>query len=64
LALPVSLQRAGENGCQLSTNSWSYRAGAQFCLADGSVRLVSQNIDHNTYRAVCTRELGESLMLP
>jgi prepilin-type N-terminal cleavage/methylation domain-containing protein/prepilin-type processing-associated H-X9-DG protein len=49
-------------------NAMTFRSlhpgGAQFCLADGSVRLVSQNIDHNTYRAVCTREVGESATLP
>jgi prepilin-type N-terminal cleavage/methylation domain-containing protein len=49
-------------------NAMTFRSlhpgGAQFCLADGAVRFVSQNIDHATYRAACTREGGEILMLP
>jgi prepilin-type processing-associated H-X9-DG protein len=33
--------------------------GAQFCLADGSVRFVSENIDHVSYRMHCTRNGDE-----
>ena len=33
--------------------------GVQFCLADGSVRFVTQTIDHNMYRAFSTRSGGE-----
>ena len=35
--------------------------GVQFALADGSVRFVSENIDHNTYFAVGTRSGGEAV---
>jgi prepilin-type N-terminal cleavage/methylation domain-containing protein/prepilin-type processing-associated H-X9-DG protein len=38
--------------------------GSQFCLADGSVRFTTQNVDHATYRAACTRQLGEVVTLP
>jgi prepilin-type N-terminal cleavage/methylation domain-containing protein/prepilin-type processing-associated H-X9-DG protein len=38
--------------------------GSQFCLADGSVRFITQNIDHATYRATCTRNLGETDSIP
>lgn len=37
--------------------------GAQFCLADGSVRFVAENIDNQTYRVACTRNGGEPLPL-
>jgi prepilin-type N-terminal cleavage/methylation domain-containing protein/prepilin-type processing-associated H-X9-DG protein len=33
--------------------------GAQFCLADGSVRFISETIDNQTYRVACTRNGGE-----
>jgi prepilin-type N-terminal cleavage/methylation domain-containing protein/prepilin-type processing-associated H-X9-DG protein len=38
--------------------------GAQFCMADGSVHFVAQNINHTLYRALCTRDQGESAQLP
>jgi prepilin-type N-terminal cleavage/methylation domain-containing protein/prepilin-type processing-associated H-X9-DG protein len=38
--------------------------GAQFCMADGSVHFVAQNIDHPTYRALCTKDQGETAQLP
>ena len=33
--------------------------GAQFCMGDGSVRFISENIDHGTYRALATIQRGE-----
>jgi prepilin-type N-terminal cleavage/methylation domain-containing protein len=35
--------------------------GVQFCLADGSVRLVSETTDNIVYRTSCTRNGGESV---
>jgi len=37
--------------------------GAQFLLADGSVRFVSENIDFNTYQASASRDDGEVLSI-
>jgi prepilin-type N-terminal cleavage/methylation domain-containing protein/prepilin-type processing-associated H-X9-DG protein len=37
--------------------------GAQFGLADGSVRFVSETIDNQTYRVACSRNGGEPLSL-
>jgi prepilin-type N-terminal cleavage/methylation domain-containing protein len=34
-------------------------SGANFCLADGSVRFVNQSIDINTYKALASRSGGE-----
>jgi len=34
--------------------------GAQFCLADGSVRFVSESISNDTYRTACTRNGNET----
>ncbi|MEZ6121810.1 MAG: DUF1559 domain-containing protein [Planctomycetaceae bacterium] len=38
--------------------------GAQFALADGSVHFVSENIDHQLYRALSTKNGGEVAVLP
>ena len=38
--------------------------GLNFCLADGSVRFISQTIDKNQYRGLCTRNVGEQVQLP
>jgi prepilin-type processing-associated H-X9-DG protein len=35
--------------------------GVQFCLADGSVRFISETVDSVFYRTSCTRNGGESL---
>ena len=37
----------------------NHTGGAQFLLADGSVRFVSENVDFNTYQALATRGEGE-----
>ena len=36
-----------------------HTGGAQFCLADGSVRFISENISMTTYRRLATRDGGE-----
>ncbi|HVK15571.1 MAG TPA: DUF1559 domain-containing protein [Fimbriiglobus sp.] len=38
--------------------------GANFALADGSVRFISQSIDHGQFRAACTKAGGEVNRLP
>jgi prepilin-type processing-associated H-X9-DG protein len=38
--------------------------GANFALADGSVRFVSKAIDHGQFRAACTKAGGEISRLP
>ena len=49
-------------------NAISFRSlhagGANFCLADGSVRFVTQAMDHNSYRALCTKAGGEVVPVP
>lgn len=37
--------------------------GAHFCLADGSVKFITQNIAFANYQAACTRNQGEVLPL-
>jgi prepilin-type N-terminal cleavage/methylation domain-containing protein len=37
-----------------------HSGGAYFCLADGAVRFVHQSIEHDLYRALSTRNGGES----
>jgi prepilin-type N-terminal cleavage/methylation domain-containing protein/prepilin-type processing-associated H-X9-DG protein len=41
--------------------SSKHSKGTNFCLADGSVRLVDQNIDAAVYQALCTRAAGDSI---
>ena len=36
----------------------------QFCMADGSVHVVSQTISHTLYRQLCTKANGEQATLP
>ncbi len=38
--------------------------GAQFCMADGSVRYVQQSISHPLYRALSTKKGGEAITPP
>ena len=33
--------------------------GANFALADASVRFIAEGIDHRTYRDTCTKDGGE-----
>ena len=37
----------------------SHPGGVQFAMADGSVRFISDSIEHLTYRALSTRQMGE-----
>jgi prepilin-type N-terminal cleavage/methylation domain-containing protein/prepilin-type processing-associated H-X9-DG protein len=37
--------------------------GAQFALADGSVQFVNESVDHEIYRAMATRNGGETVSL-
>jgi prepilin-type N-terminal cleavage/methylation domain-containing protein/prepilin-type processing-associated H-X9-DG protein len=37
--------------------------GAQFVFADGSVHLINEGVDHDTYRAFATRNGGETVTL-
>jgi prepilin-type N-terminal cleavage/methylation domain-containing protein/prepilin-type processing-associated H-X9-DG protein len=58
--------RAGGTGCN-ATNSWNtsmgfksqHPGGAQFVLADGSVRFISENINHVTYQRLGDRHDGQ-----
>jgi prepilin-type N-terminal cleavage/methylation domain-containing protein/prepilin-type processing-associated H-X9-DG protein len=55
----------------LNLNFWAeqqgfrsrHPGGAQFCMVDGSVRFVAENIDNQTYRVACSRNGNESLSL-
>lgn len=38
--------------------------GANFCLVDGSVRFLSESVDHSLYRAFSTKDGGESTQGP
>lgn len=41
-----------------------HTGGLNFCLADGSVRFLQQDIAQTTYRSLCTRALGETASVP
>jgi prepilin-type N-terminal cleavage/methylation domain-containing protein len=49
-------------------NTISFRsyhpAGAQFCMADGSVHFIAQNINHALYRQLSTKAGGETVQVP
>jgi prepilin-type processing-associated H-X9-DG protein len=34
--------------------------GTQFVMADGSVQFISESVDHNEFRAMCTRNEADS----
>jgi hypothetical protein len=41
-----------------------HNGGAWFCFADGGVRFIRADIDHNLYRALATRNGGEAASMP
>jgi prepilin-type N-terminal cleavage/methylation domain-containing protein/prepilin-type processing-associated H-X9-DG protein len=41
--------------------SSKHSQGTNFCMADGSVRLIDQNIDADTYKALSTRAAGDAI---
>ncbi len=51
---------AGTYGCFRS----QHPGGVEFALTDGSVRFVTETIDHSVYQAVSTRAGGEVAQLP
>ena len=55
------VQASWSNG--MATSRSRHPGGAHFCLADGSVRFVAENVDNQTYRVQCTRNGGEPLSL-
>jgi prepilin-type processing-associated H-X9-DG protein len=52
-----------------ATNAWydaqgfrsKHPGGVHFCLADGSVRFISESVDNIFYRTSCTRDGSESV---
>jgi len=48
-----------KNWTQVISFRSNHSGGASFCLADGSVRFVSQDVHENTYRGLCTKNGGE-----
>lgn len=67
-AIPLNTSVTPSSTPQYGAGDWpnvySFRSlhtgGANFALADGSVRFVRQTIDINTYRAMATRAGGET----
>ncbi len=41
-----------------------HTGGANFCLADGSVRMISDSINRLLYQQLCTRAGGEAVAIP
>lgn len=60
-------QKITDPACAFNTTSYNYEwafkslhtGGAQFLMVDGTVRMVSENIDHTTYQAVGGRADGK-----
>lgn len=73
-AIPLNLGKGliQPAGVDVSPGNWpnvySFRSkhsgGANFALADGSIRFVSDSIDINLYRALATWNGGESVSVP
>jgi prepilin-type N-terminal cleavage/methylation domain-containing protein/prepilin-type processing-associated H-X9-DG protein len=66
-----SCEENNSNGCRRPCN-WNtelgfkskHPGGAQFLLGDGSVRLITQNVDHWTYNYLGGRRDGNAVELP
>ena len=48
-----------KNWTQVISFRSNHPGGASFCLADGSVKFVSQGVQQKTYRGLCTKNGGE-----
>jgi prepilin-type N-terminal cleavage/methylation domain-containing protein len=69
-ALPINLFILPEDPRTVKTKWWDARGfkslhpgGAHFCLGDGSVQFVNEDVDRNVYRGYATRNGGESVSL-
>ena len=59
----------GQHPERIAVDAWydaqgfrsKHPGGVHFCLADGSVRFVSEDTDNVLYRTSCTRNGGESV---
>jgi prepilin-type N-terminal cleavage/methylation domain-containing protein/prepilin-type processing-associated H-X9-DG protein len=59
----------GQSPENIATNAWydaqgfrsKHPGGVHFCLADGSVRFISESVDNIFYRTSCTRDGSESV---
>jgi prepilin-type N-terminal cleavage/methylation domain-containing protein/prepilin-type processing-associated H-X9-DG protein len=62
--LNYGLNQDPETFAQVQWEARGFRSrhpgGVHFCLADGSVRFVSDSVDNVTYRTSCTRNGGEA----
>ena len=66
--VPLNFFLLGVDQTEIKSNRWNdvrgfkslHPGGAQFALADGSVRFVNESVDGLTYRAAATRDGGES----
>ncbi len=59
---PVSFDSSLEWGAYEVSFGSNHPGGAQFCLADGSVRFIQQDIDPVIYSAMGTRDNGEAVV--
>jgi prepilin-type processing-associated H-X9-DG protein len=64
---PINYRRPNgqfwDNWYDMGFNS-RHPGGAQFALADGSVRFISESIQLGMYRALSTIQAGEVVQLP
>jgi prepilin-type processing-associated H-X9-DG protein len=59
----------GQNPVNIARDFWfdsqgfrsKHPGGVQFCLADGSVKFVSESVDNIFYRTSCTRNGDEAV---